>query len=135
MSFLINMKFVKYFPSERLKLHINYFVESVNLTWLSDHVTDYESFVIDGHTNYYGKDGYRATVPAKYELLNIARQCNDEQFKADLKDHEHGKDNYLAFIKINAYLGITKWEVCMQKMACTYYDKEGNEVLAEEIPQ
>jgi uncharacterized protein YbcV (DUF1398 family) len=30
--------------------------------------------------------------------------------------------------------GIDKWKVSMEKMTCTYYDKAGNEILAEAIP-
>lgn len=95
----------------------------------------YETFVSDGHTNYYGANDYKATAPANYEPLNIAEQCNKEQFAIDLKNHQQGKTDYPAFIKISADLGVEKWEVCMEQMACTYYDKAGNEILVEKIPQ
>jgi len=98
-------------------------------------VTYYETFVSDGHTNYYGPNNYKATSPAKYGTIKIAGQCDKEQFKVDLKDHQQGKTDYLTFINISARLGIEKWEVCMDKMTCTYYDKKGNEILIEEIPQ
>jgi uncharacterized protein YbcV (DUF1398 family) len=31
--------------------------------------------------------------------------------------------------------GIEKWEICMDKMTCIYFDKAGNEILVEAIPQ
>jgi uncharacterized protein YbcV (DUF1398 family) len=34
-----------------------------------------------------------------------------------------------------ADFGIEKRQICMNKMTCTYYDKSGNEILVEEIPQ
>jgi uncharacterized protein YbcV (DUF1398 family) len=34
-----------------------------------------------------------------------------------------------------ATLGIEKWEIGMDKMTCTYFDKAGNEILVEQIPQ
>ncbi|WP_461396725.1 DUF1398 family protein [Flavitalea sp.] len=34
-----------------------------------------------------------------------------------------------------AIYGIEKWQVSVNKMTCTYYDKGGNEILVEEIPQ
>ena len=55
--------------------------------------------------------------------------------KADLKEHQQGKTDYLTFIGLCAKLGIEKWEVYMDKMTCTYYDKAGNEILVEQIPQ
>jgi uncharacterized protein YbcV (DUF1398 family) len=34
-----------------------------------------------------------------------------------------------------ATYGVEKWAISMDKMTCTYYDKSGNEVLVEVIPQ
>ena len=98
-------------------------------------VTFYETFVTDGHTDYYGAKDFKTTSPAKYEALTIAENSNAEQFKVDLKQHQQGKTDYLTFIGMCAEFGIEKWEVCMDKMTCTYYDKKGNEILVEEIPQ
>jgi uncharacterized protein YbcV (DUF1398 family) len=98
-------------------------------------VTHYESYVADGHIDYHGGNNYTATVPAKYGLLVIADKPKTEQFKAALLAHQQGKTDYLTFIKMCAETGIGKWEVCMDKMTCTYYDKTGKEILAEQIPQ
>lgn len=98
-------------------------------------VTYYETFVTDGHTDYYGENNYTTTSPAGYEPLVISGAVNAEQFKKDLKEHQQGKTDYPAFIKMCAASGIGKWNVCMDKMTCTYYDKAGNEILIEEIPQ
>jgi len=98
-------------------------------------VTYYETFVSDGHTDYYGTDNYKISTTAKYDTLKITETSNTEQFKADLKTHQQGLTNYLTFCNDCAKSGIEKWEVCMDKMTCTYYDKAGNEILIEEIPQ
>ena len=98
-------------------------------------VTYYETFVADGHTDYYGKNGYKTSSPASYEPLDILDAVNSVQFKKDLKEHQKGKTNYPTFIKMCATFGIEKWHVCMDKMTCTYYDKRGIEVLVEQIPQ
>lgn len=98
-------------------------------------VTYYETFVTDGHTDYYGAKDYTITSPARYEHLTIALECNKEQFKSDLKEHQEGKTDYPTFIGTSANSGVEKWAVCMEKMTCTYYDKAGNEILEEPIPQ
>jgi len=98
-------------------------------------VTHYETFVTDGHTNYFGADNYKTSSPARSETFTIADTVNKEQFKTDLKAHQQGKTDYPTFIKMCAILGIEKWAVCMDKMTCTYYDKAGNEILIEQIPQ
>ena len=82
-----------------------------------------------------GANNYTAKVPVKYELLTIDDIANVEVFKAELLAHQQGKTGYLSFIKMCAKTGIEKWEICMDKMTCTYYDKAGNEILVEQIPQ
>lgn len=98
-------------------------------------VTHYETYVADGHIDYHGDSGYLAKVPAKYDLLVITDNPKTEEFKAELLAHQQGKTDYLTFIKMCAGTGIEKWEICMDKMTCTYFDKIGNEILVEEIPQ
>jgi len=98
-------------------------------------VTYYDTFVADGHTDYYGANDYKTSGTAKYEALPIAGISDPEQFKADLKAHQEGKTDYHTFCRDCAKSGIEKWTVCLEKMTCTYYDKAGNEILAEQIPQ
>ena len=97
-------------------------------------VSNYETFVADGHTDYYGANNYKTTAPAKYDTKPIAAMSNETQFKADLKAHQAGKTNYPTFCNDAAKSGIEKWAVCMDKMSCIYYDKAGNKVLVEKIP-
>ena len=98
-------------------------------------VTYYETFVTDGHTDYFGANDYKTSSTSKYEKLTIAEKSNIEQFKIDIKAHQEGKTDYLTFCDDCAKSGLEKWAVCMEKMTCTYYDKAGNEILVEEIPQ
>ncbi|WP_100612672.1 DUF1398 domain-containing protein [Confluentibacter lentus] len=98
-------------------------------------ITHYEAYVADGHIDYHGANNHMAKVPAKYEPLVIAETSNEAQFKSDLKAHQEGKTNYPTFCEDSAKSGIEKWVVCMDEMTCTYYDKAGNEILVEEIPQ
>jgi uncharacterized protein YbcV (DUF1398 family) len=98
-------------------------------------VTHYAAYVTDGHIDYFGANDYMANVPAKYEPLVIADQPNTADFKAELVAHQQGKTDFLTFIQMCATMGIEKWEICMDKMTCTYYDKAGHEILVEQIPQ
>ena len=98
-------------------------------------VTHYEAYVTDGHIDYHGANGYTAKVPGKYEPLTIAGTANVEAFKSELIAHQQGKTNYLTFITMCADTGIEKWEISMNAMTCTYYDKAGNKILVEKIPQ
>lgn len=97
-------------------------------------VTYYEAFVADGHTDYYGANGYKITSPAKYDALAVAATLDAAQFKHDLKAHQNGKTDYLTFCRDTAKAGVVKWTVNLDKMTCTYYDRSGGEVLVEVIP-
>lgn len=94
----------------------------------------YEAFVTDGHTDYFGENEYKTSSPAKYNPLLIADESDIEQFKADIKAHQQGKTDYPTFCNDCAKSGIEKWAVNINKMTCIYYDKAGNEVLVEQIP-
>lgn len=98
-------------------------------------VTHYETYVTDGHIDYHGTNNYTANVPAKYAPMAVAEITNSEKFKAELIAHQQGKTDFLTFIKMCADTGIEKWEICMNKMTCTYYDKLGTVILEEKIPQ
>jgi len=97
-------------------------------------VTSYETFVADGHTDYFGKEDYKTSSVAKYNPLIIAQESNVEQFKADLKAHQQGQTDYMTFCNDSAKSGVEKWVVCMGKMTCAYYDLSGKEMLVERIP-
>jgi uncharacterized protein YbcV (DUF1398 family) len=98
-------------------------------------VTHYEAYVTDGHIDYHGANDYTANVPAKYDPLVIADLPYSEQFRAGLVAHQQGKTDFLTFINMCATVGIEKWAIRMDKMTCTYYDKAGNEILVEKIPE
>ncbi|MBC9812092.1 DUF1398 domain-containing protein [Crocinitomicaceae bacterium CZZ-1] len=98
-------------------------------------VTRYETYVTDGHTDYFGEKGYTAIAPAKYAALNIAEMSDMNQFTNDLKAHQQGKTDYPTFCRDAANAGVEKWLVCMDEMTCTYVDKGGTLLLMEVIPR
>jgi uncharacterized protein YbcV (DUF1398 family) len=98
-------------------------------------VTHYEAYVTDGHIDYHRGDDYTAKVPPKYAPLVVAGVARVEPFQAELLAHQQGKTDFLTFIKMCATYGVEKWIISMDQMTCTYYDKAGNEILVEQIPQ
>jgi uncharacterized protein YbcV (DUF1398 family) len=107
-------------------------------------VAYYETYVSDGHTNYFGEANieetkieerkFKISSNPKFEANEINIICNSEQFKIDLKEHQQGKTDFMTFISNCANFGINKWAVCLDKMTCTYFDKNDNEILVEIIP-
>ncbi|AYD48946.1 DUF1398 domain-containing protein [Arachidicoccus soli] len=97
-------------------------------------VTDFETFVSDSHTVYFGEDNYQTQSAPMYAPLSIADKSAKEQFVRYLKIHQRGETDYPSFCKHCAETGIEKWVVNMQQMTCIYYNKEGEKVLVEKIP-
>ncbi|MCE7054793.1 DUF1398 domain-containing protein [Algoriphagus sp. AGSA1] len=93
----------------------------------------YETFVFDGHTVYFDAEDREVTSPAKYAPLEIASEANIDQFRIELTAHQQGKSDYQTFCQDAARYGVEKWMVIIDKMTCTYYDKNGEEVLVESI--
>jgi len=98
-------------------------------------VTAFETWVIDSNTVYHGKNDFQTKSQPQYGNLPIADNGDSEQFKHSLKIHQQGKTDYFTFCKHCAETGIEKWVVNLDKMTCTYYDKAGNKILEEQIPQ
>ncbi|KUG12876.1 phage envelope protein [Elizabethkingia miricola] len=97
-------------------------------------VISYETFVTDGHADYYGANSYKTCSTSRYEALIIADIVDEEQFKRDLKSHQQGNTDYLRFCNDTAKSGIEKWLMDLDEMTCTYYCKNGKKILTEKIP-
>ena len=97
-------------------------------------VLSFETWVFDSHTEYFGKHGFKTHSKPKYENLVIANICDKDKFRDYLKIHQKGKTDYFTFCNHCAETGIEKWNVNLEKMTCTYYDKAKNEILVEIVP-
>ena len=98
-------------------------------------VTAFETWVRDSRTVYFGNNDYQTESQPQYEKLTIAESCYGEKFIQYLKIHQQGETDYFTFCKHCAETGIEKWFVSLDEMTCTYYDKAGDNILVEQIPQ
>ncbi|HET7118124.1 MAG TPA: DUF1398 family protein [Hanamia sp.] len=97
-------------------------------------VNAFETWVVDSHTEYFGKDGYRTKSEPMYENMVIAGKSDKDKFAHYLKIHQQGKTDYKIFCRHCAETGIEKWFASLDEMTCTYYDRAGNKILTEKIP-
>lgn len=97
-------------------------------------VMSFVTWVKDSHTEYMGTLDYRIKSESKYDELMISEHCARAHFILQLKYHQQGKTDYFTFCKDCAETGIEKWVVNLNEMTCIYYDKNGNEILLEQIP-
>lgn len=98
-------------------------------------VIAFETWVRDSHTEYFGANNYKALSARMYEDMSIVNSSDKSKFEHYLKIHQQGETDYFTFCRHCAETGIEKWFVSLDKMTCTYYNKAGNEILVEQIPQ
>lgn len=60
-------------------------------------VNAFETWTIDSHTEYFGKDGYQTKSELMYEGLEIVNKSDKEKFTNYLKIHQEGKTDYKTF--------------------------------------
>ncbi len=96
-------------------------------------ITHYDLFVLNGHGVYYSDD-FKVEGPAAYTDKQVADKGDVEQLKHIIKIHQQGQTDYPTFINQAAEAGVEKWTTSMIRMEVIYYDKSGNEMLAEPIP-
>jgi uncharacterized protein YbcV (DUF1398 family) len=96
-------------------------------------VEKYDSYVTDGHSEYFGADGNRLIGPAFHETFTIADACDKERFLQYMQLVEQGGVGYVEMSKALADHGVEKWTFHMTELTVTYFDKAGNVLLAENV--
>ncbi|MGO4709957.1 DUF1398 domain-containing protein [Chryseobacterium sp. 2TAF14] len=86
-------------------------------------VSHYKALVADGNTQYFDAENNYAETGRKYDDLAVSENLNLDQFKTRLKLHQQGGTDYMTFCKDCAENGIEGWEMDLDKMTCTYFDK------------
>jgi uncharacterized protein YbcV (DUF1398 family) len=92
-----------------------------------------DSYLADGHSEYFGQGGRRIVSPPVHEVLLVAETGQRETFLQHLGRHERCETTYLEMSKGLAQSGIEKWTVDTGRMTMTFDDKAGMEMLVEQI--
>jgi len=95
----------------------------------------YDFLVTNGQTEYYGANGLQVNGEAIYPKKVISNQSSSMAVQQIIAEHQQGKSDFLTFCQLVADAGVQKWVVDTQTMMCTYYDLNGNSMVAEPIPE
>jgi uncharacterized protein YbcV (DUF1398 family) len=96
-------------------------------------VERYDSYLADGHSEYFGQGGHKVISPPVHEVFHVAETGQRKMFLQHLRLHEQRQTTYLEMSKGLAQSGIEKWTVDTGRMTMTFYDKAGREMLVEQI--
>ncbi len=95
----------------------------------------YEYWVTNGATTYHGANGYEIKSAPRYQPMKISYEASTPKLQQIIAEHQKGLSDFPTFCHQVAEIGVEKWVVDTQKMACIYYDLQGNEMLSEPIPE
>ncbi|GAB3932960.1 DUF1398 domain-containing protein [Mucilaginibacter myungsuensis] len=98
-------------------------------------LSHYQFMVDDGRTVYHSTDGEQVSGDAIYPLKTISIEASPAIVKQIITDHQQGKNDFMTFCQLVADAGVEKWVVDTSTMLCSYYDLQGNTMVAEPIPQ
>ena len=96
-------------------------------------VERYDSYLADGHSEYFGQGGHRVVSPPVHEVLPVTEIGQVETFLQHLGRHERRETTYLEMSRGLVQSGIEKWTVDTGRMTMTFYDKAGTEMVVEQI--
>lgn len=95
----------------------------------------YDFQVRDGQTEYYGANGFQINSEPIYTEKTISAKAFPAELEQIITEHQQGKSDFLTLCGQVAAAGVAKWKVDTQTMLCTYYDLEGQAIMAEPIPE
>jgi uncharacterized protein YbcV (DUF1398 family) len=96
-------------------------------------VDRFDSYLCDGHTEYFSSDGQRIVSEAAHELLTIADITDRQEVAEHLARHERGETDYVEMSTGLAASGVQKWTMDTHDLTVTYLDNEGNALLVEAL--
>ncbi len=97
-------------------------------------VTGYDTFVSDGHAEYFGNPTVLTSAP-KYAPLEVTKVTNKDHFIERPRLHQRGGSDYMTFCQDCASSGVEKWTLDMVAHTCTYYDQKGNVLIVEHFSE
>jgi uncharacterized protein YbcV (DUF1398 family) len=96
-------------------------------------VAKYDSYVCDGHSEYYGVDGQKLVGPALHETFAIAQAPDKEWFLEYMKQVENEGVGFTEMSRALADHGVERWSFDTEKLTITYLDQASNVLLAENV--
>jgi uncharacterized protein YbcV (DUF1398 family) len=96
-------------------------------------VVRFESFVTDGHSEFFGADGHSVVSPAHHELLSIAGVSDRDAFLHHLRDHGAGKTSYVEMSTGLAQSGVERWVADTNALTMTYCARDGVIFLVDHV--
>ena len=92
-----------------------------------------ESFLFDGHTEFFASGGGRVVSPPHHEVLKVAEASDRHSFLEHLRRHADEKTTYVEMSAGLAASGVEKWVADTATLTMVYYDRAGRVLLVDKV--
>jgi uncharacterized protein YbcV (DUF1398 family) len=96
-------------------------------------VVRFDSFVTDGHSEFFGVEGRCVVSPAHHEVFAVAEVTDRASFLEHLRRHSDGETSYVEMSEGLAGSGVEKWVADTTRLTMTYRDPAGVPLLVEQV--
>jgi len=96
-------------------------------------IVRFDSYVTDGHSEFFGADGHHVVSPAHHAVLAVAEVSDRDAFLAHLRDHAEGRTSYVEMSEGLADSGAEKWVGDTEALTLTYWGRDGQVLLVDEV--
>jgi uncharacterized protein YbcV (DUF1398 family) len=96
-------------------------------------VARFESFLVDGHSEFFGADGQRVVSPAHHDELTVAEVSDRAAFLDHLQRHSNNETSYVEMSAGLAASGVEKWVADTRALTMTYCDRAGVALLVDKV--
>ncbi|MGA8246567.1 MAG: DUF1398 family protein [Nocardioides sp.] len=96
-------------------------------------VARFESFLFDGHSEFFGADERRVVSSPHHEPMTVADAADGDAFLEHLERHRNKKTSYAEMSAGLAASGVEKWVVDTSALTMTYCDMSGEPLLVESV--
>jgi uncharacterized protein YbcV (DUF1398 family) len=96
-------------------------------------VEAYDSYVTDGHSEYFGADRKMLVGPAFHETFAIAEAGDGDKSLRYTQQVGDGGFGYVEMSRALADDGVEKWTFDTEELTINYLDKVGNVLLREKV--
>jgi uncharacterized protein YbcV (DUF1398 family) len=96
-------------------------------------VVRFDSFLVDGHSEFFGADGRSVVSPAHHQELAVADVSDRAALLEHLQRHTDKETSYVEMSAGLAASGVEKWVADTAALTMTYCDRNGVALLVEVV--
>ncbi|HTQ38184.1 MAG TPA: DUF1398 family protein [Pirellulales bacterium] len=97
-------------------------------------VTSYDHMIETGANVFHSKGGGVLTLEKMGPPHSVSARADLEALKRIISEHQRGLSDYPTLCRLVGEVGVEKWVCDLFAMTCSYFDKSGQKIHVELIP-